>query len=178
MMMAPHRVSYALKNRGDIHTQQSESTSVSALDDFKLYIIHSSLYFYLKERSIRPHIRNMRSRIGSSTLLFFFTKFSHFISSTLMMMMTAAGSSLSLHISIMTWLYSARWVCTLLKFPFRLLLLLLFKKWEREREIVLFGLFPVVYNSFFFSFSKKRKKLFHCTSFIEREHQPSLKAIK
>jgi len=67
--------SYALKNRGDIHTQQSESTSVSALDDFKLYIIHSSLYFYLKERSIRPHIRNMRSRIGSSTLLFFLQNF-------------------------------------------------------------------------------------------------------
>jgi hypothetical protein len=66
---------------------------------------------------------------------------------------------------------------TLLKFPFRLLLLLLFLKNEREgEEIVLFGFFQS-YNSFFFSLAQNFI-VFRCTSFIEREHQPSLKAIK
>lgn len=66
---------------------------------------------------------------------------------------------------------------TLLKFPFRLLLLLLFQKNEREgEEIVLFGFFQS-YNSFFFSLAQNFI-VFRCTSFIEREHQPSLKAIK
>jgi hypothetical protein len=58
-----------------------------------------------------------------------------------------------------------------------LLLLLLFLKNEREgEEIVLFGFFQS-YNSFFFSLAQNFI-VFRCTSFIEREHQPSLKAIK
>jgi hypothetical protein len=57
-----------------------------------------------------------------------------------------------------------------------LLLLLLFLKNEREREKRLFCL---AFSSRTTLFSLAQHFIvFRCTSFIEREHQPSLKAIK
>jgi hypothetical protein len=58
-----------------------------------------------------------------------------------------------------------------------LLLLLLFLKNEREGEKRLFCLAFSSRTTLFFSLAQNFI-VFRCTSFIEREHQPSLKAIK
>ena len=170
MMMGP------TQGQTRTHSQQQKrpkSTSVSALADFLNIHYSSSLYSFLVQ-ILYALISGIWDHASVPLLLspffFFFCEQNILILSfTLMMMMVSlccwlelVSLSLSLsyfHNDMIIFSAVSLHSGTLLKFPFRLLLLLLLKKWARAREKRLFCLaFSSRTTLFFFPLK------FHCAS--------------